>query len=290
MKPLTDRQKELAWAVLVDGPLRVLARPIFRGTLTLQKAWFAATAGPPRPLRRGDVTAVIKTFQRPERCRALIASIRRLYPDLPIIVVDDSHHPADYPGCQVITLPFNSGLSAGRNAGVAAVATDYTLLLDDDLLFERRTDLGGAVAVMDEHRSIDLLSGIVLDLPVPIIHDFRTAAICPTDAVPVVAPGTRIGPAEVMDKLPNFFVGRTSALRQIGWDPQLKLAEHADFFTRAKGVLVSAEWNGWRILHCRDPFNRGYLKFRNHFPESLAHLRRKYALDDRTAGPQPRGQ
>lgn len=279
MKPLTEGQLNLAKTFLIDGPLRPLAKPIFQAALALEERWFAATAGPPRDLPPGKVTAVIKTFERPRRCAALIASIRRRYPELPIIVVDDSREPHDYPGCRLIRLPFDSGLSAGRNAGLDAVETEYFLSLDDDFLFDRRTALDAALDILERHRAIDLLGGLVTDLPLFITRDSHNSRLFPTQSDPKVAPGTRIGPAEVMDKVPNFFLARTAAVRSIGWDPALKLLEHADFFTRARGAIVSAQWNGWRVLHCRDPFDRPYRQFRDNIAASVAHLKRKYRLN-----------
>lgn len=278
MQPLSARQKAWARDHLVRGPLRHVARPLFHATLALEERWFAATGGPAQALEPGKVTAVIKTFQRPRHCASLVASIRRHYPDLPIVVVDDSRQPGDYPGCRLVRLPFDSGLSAGRNAGVAAVETEYVLNLDDDFLFCSRTALGDALSILERHRQIDLLAGTVVDLPLFITHDFRDSGLFPTCAEAKIRPGTRIGPALVMDKVPNFFLARTAAVRSIGWDPALKLFEHADFFTRARGRIVSAQWDGWRILHRRDPFNRDYLQFRENLASSQLHLRRKYGL------------
>ena len=64
-----------------------------------------------------------------------------------------------------------------------------------------------------------------------------------------------------MDKVPNFFLARTAAVLSVGWDPALKL-------------LVSAQWNGWRVLHYRNPFDRPYREFRDNTGASLAHLKR----------------
>ena len=66
---------------------------------------------------------MIKTFERPAKLKRLVDSIRRLYPGLTIIVVDDSRHPRNLPEVENINLPFDSGVSAGRNAGVKAVGT-----------------------------------------------------------------------------------------------------------------------------------------------------------------------
>jgi glycosyltransferase involved in cell wall biosynthesis len=278
VKPLSERQKHWANTHLLNGPLRPLAKSLFHAVLALEERWFAATGGPPRALEPAKVTAVIKTFERPRRGAALIASIRRHYPDLPIIVVDDSRRPGNYAGCRVIRLPFDSGLSAGRNAGLAAVETEYFLNLDDDFLFCSRTAVGEALSILEKHPEIDLLAGTVVDLPLFITHEFREASLFPTDSEPKIAPGTRIGPAIVLDKVPNFFLARTAAVQAVGWDPALKLIEHADFFTRARGKIVSAQWDGWRILHRRDPFDRDYLEFRENLASSRAHLARKYGL------------
>ena len=262
---------------MVQGPLRLVAKPLFHAALALEERWFAAT-GRARALEPGKVTAVIKTFQRPRHCAALVASIRRHYPDLPIIIVDDSRCPSDYPGCRIVRLPFDSGLSAGRNAGLATVETEYFLLLDDDFLFCSHTALDGALAILDHHREIDLLAGPVSDLPLFITHDLRNTELFPTNAQAKIAPGTRIGPAIIMDKVPNFFLARTAAVRAVGWAPDLQLLEHADFFTRARGRIASAFWGGWRILHRRDPFDRDYLEFRQNIASSSAHIRRKYGF------------
>lgn len=86
MKPLSERQLAFAKTFLINGLLRPVVKRIFQAALALEERWFAATPGPTRDLPPGKATAVIKTFERPRRCAALIASIRRRYPDLPIIV------------------------------------------------------------------------------------------------------------------------------------------------------------------------------------------------------------
>jgi len=42
-----------------------------------------------------DLTVVVKTFQRPDALRRLLASIRRFAPSLPVYVVDDSEQPLE---------------------------------------------------------------------------------------------------------------------------------------------------------------------------------------------------
>src|SRR5262245_16714039 len=93
----------------------------------------------------GELTVVVKTFQRPEALRRLVASVHRFYPDVPIVVVDDSAEALEPPPAGVtryLHRPFNSlGVSAGRNLGVREVETQYTLICDDDMVFGRKTDV-----------------------------------------------------------------------------------------------------------------------------------------------------
>jgi GT2 family glycosyltransferase len=91
-----------------------------------------------------DLTVVVKTFERPEALRRLVESVRRFFPDVPLLVVDDSAEPLEPPPgvTRYWHHPFNSlGVSAGRNFGVRQVETPYTLICDDDMVFGRRTDL-----------------------------------------------------------------------------------------------------------------------------------------------------
>lgn len=75
------------------------------------------------------LTAVIKTFERPLALDRLLKSIRRMYPLLHVIVVDDSQDPAPAEGVQTIVLPLDSGVSAGRREGLRHVATEYVMYL-----------------------------------------------------------------------------------------------------------------------------------------------------------------
>jgi glycosyltransferase involved in cell wall biosynthesis len=90
------------------------------------------------------VTVLIKTFERPDCLRRLVASIRRFYPRIPILVVDDSREPLDLVRegvTRYLHEPYNS-LSSGRNFGLRHVETPYVLVIDDDMVFGRKTDIG----------------------------------------------------------------------------------------------------------------------------------------------------
>ena len=276
MKPLSHRQKRWAEAYLVRGRLRTIARPAYRALIGAQVAAASLVSLRPDPVDTSCITAVIKTFERPKACARLVRSLQRLYPTMPIVVVDDSREPRPIPGTSLVRLPFDSGVGAGRQAGLERVETPFLLNLDDDFLLYRGTRLGGALDALSRHSQLDLIGGLVIDLPLFITHDFRRASLFPTKASAKVAPGTFFGAVEVLDKVPNFFLARTDAVRAVGWNPRLKRLDHADFFTRAKGKIVSGLLEEFRVLHLRDPFELDYRVFRDDLGPDLAVLRAAY--------------
>jgi Glycosyl transferase family 2 len=246
----------------VTAPLR---NAIIAQELLLQR--LVDAVAPPSPVEEPllrEVTALVKTFERPKILRRLLASIERLYPTLTIIVVDDSRMPVRLEDVKTITMPYDSGISAGRNEGLRHVATKYVLLLDDDVVFSRHTRLGPALALMERYPEIDIMGGQLIELPFLKARGFpeEADAIFTTDARPVVPLGSSVGGLTVCAKVPNFFLARRDRLALVPWDPQLKRLEHSDFFTRALGTLTTVFNPDVRCLHARTPFDSEYMRGR----------------------------
>jgi glycosyltransferase involved in cell wall biosynthesis len=221
-------------------------------------------------------TALIKTFERPRDLRRLLASIKRLYPMLEVVVVDDSTEPSRLPDVKTVALPYDTGVAAGRNEGLSHVTTPYVVVLDDDLVFFRGTRLEEALALLEQYPEIDLVGGQVIDLPLVRSRQPPRGAIFATDAVPVHPLGTSIGGREVVDKVPNFFVARRDRLELVQWDPLLKRMEHADFFTRALGTLTTVFDPSVRCFHARTPFDASYMAKRLELGEDSRILTERY--------------
>jgi len=228
-----------------------------------------------------DVTALIKTFERPKKIAGLVKSIKRLYPILKIIVVDDSKQPGNLPGVKTIVLPYDSGVSAGRNAGLSAVTTKYMLCLDDDFIFNRHTDLLKVYRAMENNPDIDILAGEVIYLPLRIVHDFSKFSLFPTDKKPLHEAGTKMGGYAVYLKVPNFYMGRSEKIRLVGWDDKLKRLDHADFFSRAVGVLISVQDSAFKVLHYPTYFNKRYMARKNDNRHDSMLLHHKYGRPGR---------
>src|SRR5262249_10474061 len=225
-----------------------------------------------------ELTAVVKTFERPYTVQRLVDSIRRHYPQLHVVVVDDSRNPGAIPGVEMCVLPYKSGLSTGRRAGLAKVTTKYVLILDDDYVFYRGMCLAEALSCMEQLPEVDIMGGCVVNLPFFHTIDYSTASLLPTSALPVHPIGSRVGPFPVYDKVANFFIARAARLRLVNWDPQLKLVEHGDFFTRARGVLTTVYNEDLRCLHAQTPFDFNYMKHRLDYQEAVALLQQRYSV------------
>nr|XP_008531739.1 PREDICTED: beta-1,4 N-acetylgalactosaminyltransferase 1 [Equus przewalskii] len=104
------------------------------------------------------VTIATKTFLRYNRLRALIASIRRFYPTVTVVIADDSDKPESVSGPHIehYLMPFGKGWFAGRNLAVSQVTTKYVLWVDDDFVFTARTRLERLVDVL-ERTPLDLV-------------------------------------------------------------------------------------------------------------------------------------
>ena len=204
----------------------------------------APGAGSPWADLEGDVTVLVKTFERPDALRRLLASIRRFYPRIPIVVVDDSAEPLE-PVPESITryvhAPYNSlGAAAGRNLGLTYVETPFVLVSDDDMVFERRTDIGRMLFRL-ETTSFDVVSCVWLDYDPwrGICRGVRRfeGTLDVEDGVLVHRLGATRGELDglpVYDVVHQFFVASVERLGFEPWDAELNLSEHYELFLSLK--------------------------------------------------------
>lgn len=212
-----------------------------------------------------EVTAIIKTFERPACLERLIKSLRRFHPRLKLIVVDDSRESVELSeddNIELVRLPYDSGVSLGRSEGLRRVETEYVLTLDDDFILYHQTRLADSLALLKRHQQIDIIGGCVIDLPLWRVFDYKNAGLHPTDKKSVLPKDSIVGDLPVFDKVPNFFIARTDRLRLVDWTPEIKRLDHADFFTRAKGTLLTTYNHRMKILHAKTLFDTAYLQKR----------------------------
>lgn len=189
-----------------------------------------------------NITALIKTFERPDVCRKAIAALRKYYPDISIIVGDDSRNGGDVPDfgdVKHMLLPYDVGLSAGRNALVDACQTRYALVMDDDMIINEAVDLGAMLGILTGTDAVvvschKVVHGRYRNTGSVLRLDGSTLHVEPPSA-PWTSGGAVYAPCEY---LPNFILSRTTTLQDIRWDERFMCGgEHLDFFLRLK-----AEW------------------------------------------------
>ena len=274
--------KSLVRSLLVESPLRYASAPVHRELSRLELCavrWcdgHLAERQQAAPPVTGQVTAIVKTFERPTQLRRLLESLRRMFPMVAVIVADDSRRPQQHQGVRTIALPFDVGVSAGRQAALSEVRTEFTWVLDDDFVLYRGSRLARVLSTLNEHSQLDIVGGAVIDIPLGIKRTGARSPIYPTGALPVLPLGSPVGEVTIRDKVLNFFVGRSARLRSVGWDPSLKRLDHADFFTRSRGVLVTAYDDQFRCLHAQTPFDRRYMQHRMDLAADATVLQERY--------------
>ncbi len=260
MRALSVKQKQFFYTQAVFGKLRFIAKPLYDaliGALLIGNRFLDYFS----PLDTADIselTLVIKTFERNKSVIQLIKSIKRRYPSAKIMVVNDSQHPIEFEGVENLILPYDVGISVGRNKALEQLTTTYFLLLDDDFVFSRRQNLGLLLREMNTYSEIDILGGRCIDLPLYTVHDFHGRSM-QSSVSPVLPLGMQLGDNQVVGKVQNYFIARTSSVRKNKWNDALKVQEHTEFFTRAYGKLVTAYRQDMLILHAKTPFDVSYL-------------------------------
>ena len=216
-----------------------------------------------------DVSFIVKSFERPDCTRVLVDSIMKFYPKNKIIIADDSETPEPILGPNItwFDLPHDSGLSKGRNELVKRVKTKYFVLLDDDFIFTDKTKIEYFVSVM-ENTNLDICGGEVFNYKENKMLSYFANFVFKEDGYHLVqSPVDHKNTSNVRfcELILNFFIARTDSIRRMGgWDPDLKVAEHTDFFLRCKKANVHVGYTPTVIInHSQErPEGSKYTKYR----------------------------
>jgi glycosyltransferase involved in cell wall biosynthesis len=234
-------------------------------------------------MREETITLLIKSFQRKGCVESLIQSIRSRYKHVKIVVVDDSRPQLHFDhldtGIVTYNLPFDSGISAGRNYGVSRISTPFFVLLDDDFEFTDRTDLIQFADAI-ESTDLDILGGQVLRRkgdPIRYFGNFyldsqNRKLVCKRE----YQRHTNYNSCQI---ILNFFIARTASVSQCKWDEDLKVAEHAAFFFAHRNRLKIGFTETVSIMHNpRKPLS--YKKFRRRGDYFINQWLHKIEIDE----------
>jgi glycerol-3-phosphate cytidylyltransferase len=191
------------------------------------------------------ITFIIKTFKRYNCLNNLLFSIKKYYPNNKIIIADDNNAFNNrfyikwkkVLDLEVIRLPYDKGVSYGRNRMVEKVKTPYTLLLDDDFIFTEETKIEKFYKVIDSNKKIGVVGGLCLvnnkEQHYEFLMDFKDGILIENNDGDNYEDINGVK-AKKTDVVLNFGLFRTELFKDVKWDDELKIAEHLDFYIKLK--------------------------------------------------------
>lgn len=206
-----------------------------------------------------QVTACITQHKRPESLERLLASIRKYYPELKILVEDTG-----------------GNLSAARNRLTQKCETPYMLLLEEDFVFTGRTKLEKLLTVLEANPSVGGVAGCTNEPKTPGTVNRGGKIWWDRDFQRIqnqvfLAYGRR--PFETLegirfrrcDIVINFGIFRKEVFEAVPWPEDFPVMEHTPWYWEA---YLDARWHfayvpEVLIDHLRDRPSREYNRDRN---------------------------
>lgn len=220
-----------------------------------------------------NVSIIIGTLDREQALLACLKSIRKFYPTIQVLVVDDGN--MDLQRIQekkkrlvsefqvkYYKLANDAGAGKKRNMGMKLAKTKYVVVIDDDFIFTGNTNLSAMQAILDRRPDITIVGGQVLDKNG---HHGTRGSMLARGAIlnedgsikfryfhriklpKPVLDAVLMGSHEVMF-YPCDFVRTFMMIREdhrIQWDPDLKTnPDHIDFF------LKIMERGHFKVVYC----------------------------------------
>lgn len=238
------------------------------------------------------MTILVTTFLRPGFLKACLKGIEANLPECRVAVAcDDETTPRDWGVAGWSQIPFDSGLTAKRNAAVQVTTTKYALLGSDDYDFSKpevREGIERMVATLDEHPEIDVVVGTYNDMPYEgkleyrpgeyIMEHRKRPSELPTFLKPY--PGWKI------EMGINYFLARTEVLREVPWDESIRPigGEHGDWFMCMKQAGKYIAFVPGCNIHATEDNHEwrhpDYFKYRNRAQLGHQAMLKKWGIKD----------
>ena len=230
-----------------------------------------------------NVTFIFKTFERQKLAEKLYKNIQDYYPGVKVIIADDSEKPLDITGknLEIIRLPFNSGLSFGLNRALERVETPFVIRMDDDELLTPYTRFHEQLRFLMAHKEVDLVGILPFNLPrwtnlKKEAQKYYKQTMSHAPKKLKVPHMTEIDEVHrVVGKPPNIFIIRTEKLREVGYDDNIRMIDHNEFFYRAAGNIVSVLDETAYVLHYHNQYDRHYQAYRADVSGDIQYIKNK---------------
>jgi GT2 family glycosyltransferase len=210
-------------------------------------------------VRKNDTKFVdfcITTFKRPKALERLLLSIAEYYPMANVYVADQNetldrdfykklrnkvYDAGLLKRVSIEHLPYDCGLSYARNHLVRTTPNKYKLILDDDMMFTRETDIKKMVTLLEAHPRAGVVGGLVTQLGSEVHFEFNLEIKDQT--IYQVPDGQKLREHMGIKYkrtgcVLNFALFRKELFDAVIWDNDLKVTEHMDFYLRLKSGTV----------------------------------------------------
>jgi hypothetical protein len=237
---------------------------------------------------KNQLTIGIKTFCRPhvlnQSLNIMHTKNNTIYP---IIIADDSldiykkqnlriinnYRKRYNSNIRILNLPFDSGLSKGRNEIVSKCNTKYIMILDDSRTFTSQLDIYKMIQFLEKNNKYHLFCGIVNNrngIDRKYAGLFKSIKQMNGGIHIKTKPPTRIqtklfNSIEETNIGLNVFIAKTDCLKRVRWRNDLKIGEHElffyDFYKYGYRCVVSNDCNFIQLNNTYYP--RDLIKYRN---------------------------
>lgn len=141
-------------------------------------------------------------------------------------------------------LPFDSGVSAGRNSCVGRSSAPYICAVDDDFMFTDNTDFSIPVQVLEALPQVGVIGGLLYEYGLRQRHheyniEVWNGTLCRVLVRPHRPEVTKC------DGVLNYLMCRREIFDEVKWDERIKTGwEHDDFF-----MMLKAQTK-WEVRYC----------------------------------------
>ncbi len=220
-----------------------VTNPMGLYTYAKQRSPKEAEESAPSVQRRDSKIAIgIKTFMREESLFKTLDSIEKYFPyAYRLYIADDGtisdekeyrYQQLEIQGHVVIRLPFNSGLSFGRNSIVQRVTEEYVLIMDDDIVLTDSESVEKMKQVLDSSDGIGLCAGMIYQENGECFggHAYSRGIMLDIDGSALFRRSSRGKLAKAngilfnyADQVVNFFLAKRAIFKSVTWDNRIKI-------------------------------------------------------------------